>query len=223
MAETNSIPDASSTDRLLDEDVSPNDDTQGSKNSNNSNTEEEDPLMEDPTNSGTIQSTALLPTDQRTLIQSIRSNESMIEEAAHVRRCLPCWNYGSDTTPTQPAPTEELDEESRPRSSYTIPGSASQQQPNTFGPIINNFLLEMLERWLIKYIRRHYNSPYFIVAVSVLIIITTITVLILALTGNLNGLVHFSKFFLCALLRQFQPSTEFGFCSRDNTDEPEKP
>ncbi|KAI5953135.1 hypothetical protein KGF54_002506 [Candida jiufengensis] len=210
MSETDCLPETSSQGRLIDVD-----DENSAKI--NSSTNENDQIQPITESSGTIQSTSLQSIDQSTIIQPIRSQDSIIE-AINTRRCLPCWNYGSDSN-QQPQQEEEI--EGLPRSSYTNPGSESQQQQPTqnLGPILNKFILELFERWIISFIRRYYQSPYFIFAVGLLIILLTTIFLILVFTGNLEGLIKYSRFLICILVRQFDPTTNIGFCSSNNNDD----
>ncbi|KAG5418134.1 hypothetical protein I9W82_004463 [Candida metapsilosis] len=96
-----------------------------------------------------------------------------------------------------------------PRSLHSIPPLPTQQ--TGYSPI-GQIIFRYIERWVLGFIERHREGPYFYpIAISIGIVFVII-VLILALTGDLDVLMRILRHLICELIQSVHPSSTIQFC-----------
>lgn len=102
---------------------------------------------------------------------------------------------------------------------YTIPGSpglpGSLHSRTSLAQVygFNDWIADLLERWIISIIRRYYTPQFAHIFGIVLTLALIFAILILYFTGNIDILIRLARHLICEIIRQIQgDATEFGFC-----------
>lgn len=96
-----------------------------------------------------------------------------------------------------------------PRSLHSIPPLPTQQ--TGYSPI-GQIIFRYLERWVLQFLERHRDGPYFYPIAMTLGVVFVIIVLILAVTGNLDVLMRILRHLICELIQLVNPSSTIQFC-----------
>ncbi|EMG45340.1 hypothetical protein G210_4484 [Candida maltosa Xu316] len=71
---------------------------------------------------------------------------------------------------------------------------------------ITDNLIDFLQRWLFRVVRRQYPNTFSWLAATLLTVVLISGILALYYTGNLTGLVILARTLICSIIRQFQPA-----------------